>query len=372
LGLGEAHLAGHLIAKNRVLSRLAVRRGPYRSVAAEIEMRACFFAKVRDRSYFNHIEFYGQDIKILRDMGFEVICATRWREIPWDADLYFTWWWTWAFLPLIKAGAVRRPTLVTGVFNHKWSIPGYDYYSRPVWQRGIMRFALRRADANVFVSRHEFESVPACLGVNNPNYVPLAVDTEVYRPEIEQREDLVLTIVGMRGANAERKCVLEILRAIKLVVAEHPSARFVIAGEKGSYFHRINAMVRELKVDNYVEFPGIISRERKMELLQRCKVYLQPSVYEGFGLAILEAMSSGAAVVSSPVGAVPEVLGSGGLYIDARNPVVIAAEVNRLLGDAVLREDLGRQGRKRAETIFSFRRRRNELERIITPLMQRR
>ena len=176
----------------------------------------------------------------------------------------------------------------------------------------------------------------------------------------------------MQKGNAERKCVPEVIRSIPLVLQQHPTARFIVVGEQGSAYPDLLALVQRLGVEHAVEFPGVISKERKIELMQRCGVYLQPSIYEGFGLAVLEAMSCGAAVVSSPVGAVPEVVGDAGMLVDGRSPEAIATAVSRLLEDTALRQALGQRARQRVESLFVFERRQEALGRVIADLLENR
>jgi len=313
-------------------------------------------------------EFYKQDIDILRDLGFEVVVATRWREIPLDVDFYFIWWWQWGFLPMLKSFLRRRPCLITGTFQFRSGF-GDDYQHRPGWQQWLMRYALKRAAANVFVSQLEYREVSRALKVTNPLYIPHVVDTAVYREGTQPREDFILAVAWMNRGNSLRKCVPEIIKTIPLVHLEHPVMRFVIAGEKGSDFPALEKLAKELGVMDRVEFPGVISREKKIDLMQRCKIYLSPSRHEGFGLAILEAMSCGAPVISSPVGAVAEVVGDAGLLVDGTSPQVIAAAVNRYLADDALREEAGRRGRLRAETEFPYARRKRDLEKVISSLL---
>jgi hypothetical protein len=113
-------------------------------------------------------EFYRQDLEALQALGCRVVIAGSWREIPWDADLYFVWWWTWAFLPLAKAKLRRRPVIVTGTFDYRWPVSGRDYFGRPLWERWLLRFALWAADVNVFDSRLEMNAVCKDLLVTNP------------------------------------------------------------------------------------------------------------------------------------------------------------------------------------------------------------
>lgn len=318
----------------------------------------CFFAKVRDREALRRVEFYAQDIRILEELGYEVHIATRLSELR-RADLYFVWWWTWAFFPVMYAILQRRPSLVTGTFD-AWSFP-----DRPYVHRKMMQFALKHSRANVFVSQLEYNQVQSMLDVTNPRYSPHIVDSDIYFPSAAPREDFIFSVAWMNGLNAVRKCVPEIVRAAAIVVREYPHVRFIIAGEHGSYYPRISEIAQELGVADRIDFPGLITQQQKIEFMRRCKIYLQPSHYEGFGLAILEAMSCGAPIVTSPVGAVPEVVGDAARLVDGASPEDIAAGVKDLLDDSRLAAALGYQARERATALFPFERRKRELREII-------
>lgn len=333
-------------------------------------MKVCFYAQVPDRTTLDHVEFYKQDIDILRALGFEVVIATNWREIPRDVDFYFVWWWQWGFMPMWKNVFARRPCIITGVFFYRSPV-GTDYLRRPFWQKWLMQYALKSAHANVFTSQFECEEVTGALEVTNPLYVPLGVDADTYRVGKQTREDFVLMMVGMHLGSAIRKCVPQVIRSIPHIRAKHPDVRFVIAGKKGSDFRDLASLAEKLGVEEIVEFPGAISREKKIELMQRCKVYVSPSRHEGFGLAILEAMSCGAPVVSSPVGAVPEVVGDAGLLVDGTSPDAIASAINRYLENDSLRAEMSRRARCRAETVFPLSRRKRELEQAISGILRR-
>jgi glycosyltransferase involved in cell wall biosynthesis len=339
-------------------------------------MRVCFFARVLPKSSravrleaLQRAEFYKQDIDILRHLGFEVTIATAWAEIPSDVDFYFVWWWQWGFMPMWKNGLPRKPCLITGVFDFQWTSGRGDYFHRSPWQRWLMRYALKRAAANIFISQLEYREVSQAFEVNNPSYIPLVVDTQTFCPTAQPREDFALAIGRMDQGNTVRKCFPELLRAIPLIRTCHPRMRFVIAGYKGNDFPKLDLLAHQLGVTQFVEFPGAIPREKKIELMQRCKVFLSPSRHEGFGLAILEAMSCGAPVVSSPVGAVPEVVSDGGLLVDGTSPEAIAAAVNRYLADDALREEVGHRARLRAERVFPYSRRKRDLERVISGIL---
>ena len=93
---------------------------------------------------------------------------------------------------------------------------------------------------------------------------------------------------------------------------------------------------------------GYVSDAALAELYRRCGVFCYPSLGEGFGLPVLEAMAAGAAVITSNLSSLPEVGGEAVHYVDPREVTDIAAGLRRLLGDEQLRADLGQRARVRA------------------------
>lgn len=328
-------------------------------------MRICFFARVESPRVLETVEFYRQDIEILRSLGHDVFPATRAREIRTDVDLYYVWWWTYAFLPMLPARILRKPLVITGVLDYPYPIEGRGYLARPAWQRAVMAAAYVAADRNVFLSRYETEGVARDLPVHEPRFIPLAVDTRAYSPGMAPREDFVLSVIWMEKYNVWRKCAVSIVEAIPLVLAAHPEARFVIAGGHDTGFEEVLAAARSLGVERAVSFPGVISRDEKIDLMRRCRLYLQPTRYEGFGAAILEAMSCGASVLTNAVGAVPEVVADAAHFLEDTDPATIARAVGSLWADAKGRENLSVRARERAVREFSFETRRAALRSLL-------
>jgi glycosyltransferase involved in cell wall biosynthesis len=304
------------------------------------------------------VEFYAQDIRILRELGYDVRIATRLRDLR-PADVYFVWWWTWAFAPVAVARLLRRPAVVTGVLDLPWWDP------RPRHQKLLMRAALRAADTNVFCSEMEFREVPARLATHEPRYVPLSVDTERYAPNGLPEERIVVSVGWLQAGNAERKGMYDVVRAAPIIHAVHPDVRFVIAGEHGTGYPELLALARSLGAEGYVEFPGAISADEKIRLMQSCVAYLQPTRHEGFGVAILEALSCGAPVVTRSVGAVGEVVGDAAQLIDGSGPEQVARAVLEVLGDDARRAALRARGRARAVGTYSHARRREAIAALL-------
>lgn len=298
-------------------------------------MRICFYANLAGkhsnwREMFDKVEFYRVDIRLLRELGHEVVLAGRPRDLDWRADLYYCWWWGHAPYALLLGALRRKPVLVTGAFDYatcRDEIPGMCYLDRPRWQQATLRGSLRFADANLFISKYEHDEVTAHLSVRNPVLAPLAVDTDFYAPRsVEAASTPYFFAVSWTSrTNVIRKGVAQTIEAFARIAADFPSTRLVIAGKSGDYEANLRALADRLGVGQRVDFPGMISDEEKLTHYRRCIAYVQPTLYEGFGLAIAEALASGCQVVTSDRGAVPEVAGSFARCVDPKDVGAIAA-----------------------------------------------
>lgn len=292
----------------------------------------------------DRVEFYRADLDMLRALGYDLHVATSPRELR-PADLVFVWWWTWAFIPVSFARALGAPVVVTGAFDL------FNFAERPWHERALIQYSLRAATVNVFDNQQEFAGVPARYRTSRPRLVHHSVDVARYAPGPgPRRTDLVVTLATMRHWNAWRKSIPELIAAVPLVCAERPDVRFVLAGD---HEPRYPTLAAEVGASDAVTFPGVISAEQKLALMRECTLYLQPSRHEGFGVAIAEAAACGAPVVTSAVGAVPEVIGDAALYVDGTSPASIAEGVLALLNDAEHRTTLGRAGRARIAEHYS-------------------
>jgi glycosyltransferase involved in cell wall biosynthesis len=172
-------------------------------------------------------------------------------------------------------------------------------------------------------------------------------------PPLPFRESArVLLLVGRL---APQKGVDVAIRALPAIRREHPDAVLVVLGE-GPERAALEELARSLGVAEAVALPGRVGDIGA--LYRRAELVVHPVRWEGFGLALLEAMLAERAVIASSVSAAPEIVEAGrtGLLVPPDDARSLAAAVSSLLADRARAADLGRAGLKRAQAEFSVAR----------------
>jgi glycosyltransferase involved in cell wall biosynthesis len=124
--------------------------------------------------------------------------------------------------------------------------------------------------------------------------------------------------------------------------------QLVIAGKRGWLTEAIERRAAELGVGDRVVFAGYLPDDDVPALLSGALAFVFPSLYEGFGMPVLEAMACGAPVLAANTSSLPEVAGDAALLVDPTDSGAIAAGLARLAGDAALRAELRERGLARA------------------------
>ncbi|MBI4866797.1 MAG: glycosyltransferase family 4 protein [Candidatus Wallbacteria bacterium] len=335
---------------------------------SKLSRSACFYAPVPDKSIFLYNEFYNQDRRALTELGFEVTLENSLAGLARSYDLWFVWWWSRALPWALRARLAGRPCVVTGVFDLDMPLPPSGYAFRPAWQRALLRSALVTAKANVFVSRLEADGVARAFPVTRPACVPLGIDAERYVPGGAPRQPLLATIGWMEGDNPVRKGMPESIRILAGLRQRIPGVRLVIAGHKGSGYPALQSLAANLGCADSVEFPGRIDTPEKIALLQRASIYLQPSIFEGFGVAVAEAMSCGVPVLTTGAGALLELTGEAAFIRGREDIAGYVDDAQRLLESSQLWEERSRAGRRRVLDFFTYERRRDGLRTVLEEL----
>ncbi len=185
--------------------------------------------------------------------------------------------------------------------------------------------------------------------------VPLGIDTEHYRPRDGRalRKELGLEgkqVILYVGFSTPRKGVEYLAQALDRL---GPDCRLLLvgkweAGYRAKFYRSLPAGVRDRVVE-----AGYVSDEMLPLYYSMADVFVFPSLLEGFGLPVVEAMACGTPVVAASASSLPEVVGDAGLLVPAMDAQALAEAIGQLLADEDLRRRLGTRGVDRARRFYS-------------------
>jgi glycosyltransferase involved in cell wall biosynthesis len=241
--------------------------------------------------------------------------------------------------------------------------PEMHTFGRRIVMSFFSRMARRHAEGVLFDSastQRDFERVlgpckhcqfVAPLGVSSTLFHspgPAVSDT-LNQHRIQQPFILFL------GTIEPRKNLARLIEAFEKIRAEHSQYLLVIAGRLGWSYEQVLSKIERSPRRNSILRLGYVSSADKHSLLAACEVLVYPSLYEGFGLPVLEGMAMAKPVITSNISSMLEVAGDGALTIDPTDTRQIQESLERLLSDPDLRKLVGEKGRRQAGK-FTWRR----------------
>jgi glycosyltransferase involved in cell wall biosynthesis len=254
------------------------------------------------------------------------------------------------------------PTVVTIHDVIPLILKEYAWRKLTIVYNKLVASAAKRAQAIIAVSQCSKRDIERtlCIPSDRIHVIGNAVDAS-FRPitdcwllsAVRERYNIGERYVLYFGGFDLRKNVPRIIRAY----AQLPSAlreqyQLVVAGRLRHVGHPLypdpRPLVRELGIDGQVIFTGQIREQDKAPLYSAATCFLFPSLYEGFGMPVLEAMACGTPVLTSNSSALPEVVGDAGLLVDPYSEQAIAAALAHLLENEPFRLELGARALERA------------------------
>jgi glycosyltransferase involved in cell wall biosynthesis len=243
--------------------------------------------------------------------------------------------------------ASGRPTVVS---IHDISFELFpEFFSRAALlrNRSLIRLSARSATRVVTISETSRRDILERYSVSEERVVviPCGVSSafqpaQGWAPYSGGRPLRVLAV----GTLEPRKNLLRLLEAIRLVHRQVPISLRVV-GPNGYQASRIRARIAE---EVQTEVTGWVSEADLAMEYRRADVFAYPSVYEGFGLPVLEAMATGTPVVASTGGAIPEIAGEAALLVDPLDVDGLAEALGRIASDPLLASALRSRGLARA------------------------
>jgi glycosyltransferase involved in cell wall biosynthesis len=287
--------------------------------------------------------------------------ATLWKQVQ-EHDLVFGWFASWhTFLPLLMASVTHKPSvLIVGGYDvAKMPEIGYGHQRGGIkkWvSRRTMRFANRLATISLYSRDEAIRN--AAIPKEQVSATYLGVPDQFGSLPPGPRARMALTVGNVDHDNLQRKGHEPFVRAAALL----PDVNFVLVGNwKDDAIEHL----RSIATPN-VTFAGRVSNDALLDYYRRAAVYVQPSLHEGFGLSVAEAMLAGCVPVTTGAGALSEVTGECGLRLGSAEP----AEIARGVQAALAFPDAERAAiRARILEEFPMSRRREQLRQLVEPFM---
>lgn len=282
------------------------------------------------------------------------------------------------------AGAIRGVPVVSSLHNPDYEPailrdnPAMSPFKLRVL-RWLDRISCRLARVEfVAVSHYVKESAEQYLGVPGERiqviHNPIDTLFFVRSREITAQAMTLRTDLGLLRDDPVIVCVARLdpqkglrylIEAMPALTARFPRVTTLFIGDGPASTHAsLVALAVALQVDSHVRFLGATADVRPY--LEMCDVFVLPSLYEGMGIVLVEAMAMERACVATRTSAVPEVVadGASGLLVTPADPDELAGAIGRLLGDAVLRSEMGIEGRRIALEKFDVLQNIRQLESV--------
>lgn len=191
--------------------------------------------------------------------------------------------------------------------------------------------------------------------------LPNCLDTNVFRPDIETdlKEEMGLQgnkLILFVGRLHKEKGLKYLIEAFKTIKNRCPKTKLILAG-KGEERENLESRISELGLHGDVVFLDYFPYKKMPELYNACDIVVLPSIFEPFGMVLVEAMACGKPIVGSKVGGIKDIIedGENGFLTQPRNTQQLAGKIEILLFNEDLRTKFGRKGREKSIENFSYK-----------------
>ena len=257
----------------------------------------------------------------------------------------------------VKPPFVKTRTVVT---IHDLAHEHYPEFFHPLEafrMKKLVRWTAGRADHILTVSEFSAADIARRFGVPRekitvayqaaaPDFRPR--DAAQCREHVAKTYGIDSPFILYVGRIQARKNLPRLVEAYARVRKQGATAKLVMVGKKDWQSERLLEKIKELGLETSVIFPGFVPFNDLPLFYNAAEVFVFPSIFEGFGLPVMESMASGVPTITSFGSSLEEVAGDGALLVDPGDTGSIADALGRLLGDPGLRKDLASRGLKRS------------------------
>ena len=364
-------------------------------------IRICVFHRsipgARDETIFNEIgynvivyslpDFLSSPIKSFKCL-FRPLQWSKWYKKLKCVDVFFAWW-AISFDVVLLSKIMGKPCIIVaggGEIETSKDLSkeySYAYANSHILKKWMTKLTLKFADKVISVSNYTKENADKIAKNPTNEVVYNSIDTEKFKPvKVEKKPYILTTVAFMINSVTNTKGILPLFEAFTKITIKHPEYRLVYLGnsyEGTGAKGIIKKRAKELGILDKVIFMDFFKTGEEYayaNFLNQCKIYVQYSWNETFGVAMCEAMVCGVPVVASNRTALPEVVGNAGLIADRGemekgNPDDLAEKIEMLINDENLYNKLSKKGVERVRNNFSKEIRKQKLKRIIKEMVSK-
>lgn len=219
-----------------------------------------------------------------------------------------------------------------------------------------IEYSVHEADSIVTISMFTKKRLQERFDIESSKIkvIYLGIDRDVWKEISEEDLERVRSIYNLPssfllfvGALEPRKNLLNLVEALKIVHEKFEAIPLVLVGRKGQDYKNVMERIRKFKLESWVSWVGYVEGKELKSFYRLASLFVLPSLCEGFGLPLLEAMACQVPIVISKTSALPEIAQDAAIYFDPHKPEDIAEKIILALQDEDLKERLVAKGEKR-------------------------
>ena len=276
-----------------------------------------FYSNVQTKDMFSIQRFYSIDIEILKQIGYHVKLSNSILDFFkfWEYDLAFIYFYRIGLLGAFIANLFIKNIYFTGGvdFLERDYAKGRSFFIQKILFKACNYFS----STNFIVSSSDLKNIKSIFKNDFNNYVfcPHVID---FLPDYNfPKQKIITTIVWMgNDENVYRKGILNSIKLFKSLHKIDPEYRMYIIGYKGKGAKKVEKFISEQELNKLIFLTDSINEVDKIKLLQTSIAYFQLSVFEGFGIAAIEALALGNIIVHTGKGGLNDAISEFGIKLE--------------------------------------------------------
>lgn len=332
-----------------------------------------FYSSVKSKKMFSIQNFYKTDICILKELGYKVSLSNSMFDylLFWRYDVAFIYFYRYGLIPAIIAKCYGKKVVITG---------GIDFLDKKyagkktfIIQKIFFQLCIMFSDKNIIVSNSDLINIKSFKSKIDKVKFPFSfhvIDYEKFKFEDLSKKEKILSTIAWMGnvENVTRKGVDKSIFLFKQLYKLDNEFRMVIIGPLGKGAELILEIIKKNNLEKLITLTGEISEEDKINILKKSIAYSQLSIYEGFGIAAVEALAAGNIVVHTGVGGLIDGIGNNGVLVGNDDYEMVSERILKMINNPSEHFSFVYNGLSHVSKNFRYERRFNDFQKIFSSL----